>query len=978
MKKIKSLLFLSFFISINILCQNKLTDFVNPFIGTGGHGHTFPGASLPFGMVQLSPDTDTEGWDWCSGYHYSDSSIIGFSHTHLSGTGCGDYGDILFMPITGNLKLNPGSKNDPDSGYRSRFSHKKEIAKPGYYSVYLEDYKINVELTTTERSGLHRYTFPQCDSSYILIDLSHGIQDKAIDSYVEIISNKVICGYRKSTGWAKEHTVYFYAEFSKPFKSYGIVNNNVIHKNIKKLNGSVIKVFLEYDTESKQTILVKVGISHTDLEGAKRNLMKEIPHWNFEKIRKDADEKWNNMLSLIKVEDDNSEKKRIFYTALYHAFLTPNIFSDVDKRYFGMDGKIHTAEDFTMYTVFSLWDTFRALHPLLTIVDRSRALDMVKSLIAKYEESGLLPVWELASNETGTMIGYHAVSVIADAIMKGIKQFDIEKAYEAMKKSSMQDKLGLFHYKNMGYIPSDMENESVSKTLEFCYDDWCIAQIAKMLGKDEEYKYYLERSRYYLNLFDPQTKFFRPKKNGKWIEPFDPFYVSKDFTEANAWQYLFFVPHDVEGLSKLMWGYDNFENMLDKLFSAESKLYGKYQPDISGLIGQYAHGNEPSHHIAYLYNFIGKPWKTQKLIYEISNKFYTDKPDGLIGNEDCGQMSAWYIFSSLGFYPVCPGDNNYIIGTPNFKKVTVKVNRNKYFSITTKNLSKKNYYIRNVFFNNNEYPLSYITHNQIIKGGEITFEMDSIPSKWAADKKFSPISQVELEFIPIPYLSTGEKIFKDSTYVSLSSIINGEIYYSFGDDNPIEKGIRYSKPILIKSTSNINFVGYYNQKYSKTVKSFFYKIPENWSIKYNTKYSSSYTGGGDWGLIDGIKGNENFNSDLWQGYESDDLDVVIDLGALTLISYINSSYLQKISSWIFYPKEVKYFISKDGSEFTQMYDIEISKDDKSDGIKNIEYKFEPTYARYVHVIAKNIGICPPWHVGAGKKAWLFIDEITIK
>lgn len=978
MNRIKFILIFISIITFNNYGQQRLTDYVNPFIGTDAHGHTFPGASLPFGMVQLSPDTDTEGWDWCSGYHYSDNSIIGFSHTHLSGTGCGDYGDILFMPITGELKIEPGKKEDPDSGYRSRFKHENEIAKPGYYSVFLDDYKIKVELTTTLRAGFHKYIFPESNKSYILVDLIHGIQDKTVESKIEIINNNTIQGYRKSSGWAKEHTVYFYAQFSKPFKSYGLINDNKIYKNLLKTIGNSVKAFFEYETKNNELILVKVGISHTSLDGAKKNLFKEIPHWNFESIRKNADDEWNKQLSSILVEDKDARKKTIFYTALYHAFLSPNILSDVDGRYIGMDGKIHKAKNFNMYTVFSLWDTFRALHPLLTIVDKKRDADMIKSLLAKYDESGLLPVWELASNETGTMIGYHSIPVIADAYMKGIRNFDINKAYKAMKKSSMQNINGLDSYREMGYIPSDLEHESVSKTLEYAYDDWCIAQVAKALGYEEDYKYYIERSKYYMNLFDPSTKFFRPKKNGKWVEPFDPYQVSRDYTEANAWQYCFFVPHDINGLIKLMNGDKSFEQKLDELFSAENKLYGKYQPDITGLIGQYAHGNEPSHHIAYLYNYVAKPWKTQKLVNEILNKFYTDKPDGLIGNEDCGQMSAWYIFSSIGFYPVCPGDNKYIIGTPSFDKVTIKVDDNKFFTIIAKNLSDKNYYISKVHLNNNDYSYSYINHKDLVKGGNIIFEMNSLPSKWASEKQYSPESFVNLEFVPVPYLVTGEKVFKDSTIVKLSSIEDCDIYYSFNDKDPLKYGIKYTQPVSVKDNSSINFVCYKNQKFSKPVKSLFYKIPENWSIKYNTKYSNSYTGGGFWGLIDGIKGTENFNSDAWQGYEGDDLDVIIDLGKTTEISYISSSYLQKIGSWIFYPTSVEYYISNDGKSYSKIFDVEVGVGNKIDGIKNIETKLEKVTTRFIRVFAKNIGVCPDWHIGSGKKAWLFIDEITIK
>ncbi len=977
-----SILILTFLMTgIKISAQTNFTKYVNPFIGTGGHGHTYPGATLPHGMVQLSPDNRTEGWDWCSGYNYSDSTIMGFSHTHLSGTGIGDYGDILFMPTNGKIMTVPGSRTDPDSGYSSRFSHKSEVAKPGYYSVYLKDYNIKAELTATERAGFQRYTFPKTSKANIIIDLNHGIQDKTTGSEIKIINNKIIEGYRRSTGWAKDECVYFYAEFSKPFKYFGIAKNDTLHDNVSFAKGSDLQAYVRYSTSKNEKILIKVGISFVSIAGAEKNVKAEIPGWNFDKIKKYASEKWNKALSVISVESKSNRNKTIFYTALYHSLLTPNVFSDVDGRYMGMDRKIHNAIGYKMYTVFSLWDTFRAEQPLFTIIEKKQDLDMVKSLIEKYKESGLLPVWELASNETGTMIGYHSIPVITDAYFKGIRNFNVEEAYQAMKKSAMQNDNGLKYYKEMGYIPADLESESVSKTLEYAYDDWCIAKMAKALGKKKDYKYFIDRAKFYENVFDPSTLLMRAKKNGKWVEPFDPYSVSGNYTEANAWQYSFFVPQDIDGLIKLMGGNAKFNMMLDSLFDTKPKLTGREQADITGMIGQYAQGNEPSHHMAYLYNYSGEPWKTQQRVHQIVTKLYTDKPDGLCGNDDCGQMSAWYVFSAMGFYPVCPGDNEYIIGTPLFDKVVINTGGKKKFIITANKLSADNYFIKSAQFNGKEYPYSYITNSDVENGGNLVLNMNSEPGEWGRSLKSRPVSEINYPFVPVPYLTKGSRIFRDSTIAALASIQkSAKIYYTIDDSNPESRKNIYSSPITIFKTSTLKAVCYKDGIFSKTMISNFNKIPIGRSIKLYTEYSKSYSGGGPFGLIDGIKGSSNFHTDAWQGYHGDNLDAVIDLGKVQKISSIGADFLQDTRSWIFYPKEIDYYVSTDGKNFTKVYHTN-NEDDKSHsaaGIKNFIKKLQDVNARYVKVFAKNVGVCPAWHVAAGGKAWIFIDEITIK
>ena len=615
------ILFLLTFISI-LFCssfkaqQLNYSDHVDPMIGTGGHGHTFPGATVPFGMVQLSPDTRVDGsWDGCSGYHYSDSIIYGFSHTHLSGTGCSDYGDIMIMPMMGQSSFD-------NKIYSSKFSHKNEKASVGYYAVKLDDDNIDVELTATTRVGVHKYIFNKDGKANIVIDLNH--RDKLIYGEVRVVNDTVIEVMRESEAWAKDQIIYARIVFNKPMKMDEVkAEGGKMHWNTYKTakgivyNGNVLKINFSSDIKMGETLLVKVAISPVSAEGAKKNMDAELPGWDFEKIKKDAKTLWNNELRKIEITSNDLDKLKVFYTALYHTMIQPNVAMDVDGMYRGRDNKIHKAEGFTYYSVFSLWDTFRAAHPLYTIIDQKRTADFVNTFLAQYEQGGRLPVWELASNETDCMIGYHSVSVIADAMVKGIKGFDYEKAFEASKHSAMLDHLGLKAYKQNGFISMDDESESVSKTLEYAYDDWCIAQMALVLEKDSDYTYFMKRSQSWKNLYDPETGFMRPKKNGGWLSPFDPREVNNNYTEGNSWQYTFFVPQDIYGLISMMGGKEKFENKLDELFSTSSQTTGREQADITGLIGQYAHGNEPSHHMAYLYNFVSKPSKTQKYIHQI-------------------------------------------------------------------------------------------------------------------------------------------------------------------------------------------------------------------------------------------------------------------------------------------------------------------------------------------------------------------------
>jgi predicted alpha-1,2-mannosidase len=724
MKKI----FLLFPLLIGLMaCSNyeSPNKYVDVFIGTGGHGHTYPGATLPFGMIQPSPVNGTTGWDWVSGYHYSDSVITGFAQTHLSGTGIGDLNDILIMPTNRKVLLSDSAKYENKRSYASKFSHVREKGSPGYYSVFLDDYEINAEMTATERVAMYRFTYEYGDPQYLNLDLGYSLHwDSFTEGYFKVIGkgeNKKLVGYRRSSGWANDQHVYFAMEFSSDF----IIADSAEHEGFTSFG------VLEFEPKGRE-IIAKIAISSNSEEGALANL-ETLEDWDFDETKLFAEMAWDEELGKIKVQGDE-KKKTIFYTALYHSKLAPVLFSDANQ-------------DQTKYTIYSLWDTFRAQHPLLTITNPERVNDMIRTMLDFYKENGLLPVWELHGNETNTMTGYHAIPVIADAYAKGFRDYDAELAFEAMKASAMQNQRGSELYRKYRYIPSELENESVTKTLEYAFDDWAIAQMAFMLEKESEYEHFIVRSGFWQNVYDAQTKFMRGKTaDGNWVEPFDPkrssHRVNTDYTEGNAWQHSWFVPHQVDKLIELMGGDEVFTQRLDFLFNQDSNITGEnISPDISGLIGQYAHGNEPSHHIGYLYNYAGKPWKSQEILHKIMNTQYSTAVDGLSGNEDCGQMSAWYVFSSMGFYPVNPASGNYVIGTPQFGKIQITISDTKTFTIIANGVSDKNIYIQSASLNGQPLERSYISHEEIIAGGELTFEMGSAPNKnWARKTEHRPIN----------------------------------------------------------------------------------------------------------------------------------------------------------------------------------------------------------------------------------------------
>jgi predicted alpha-1,2-mannosidase len=784
----------------------------NPLVGTDAHGHTYPGACLPFGMVQLSPDTGDSGWDWCSGYHYSDHSIMGFSHTHLDGTGCADYGDFLFMPTTGTLQFVPGSKENPDEGYRSRFSHDREQAMPGFYAVHLDDYKINVELTATRRVGVHRYTFPATREANVIIDITHAIGGaRILESNVEIINDREVRGFVRKNGWSPNRYLYFTARFSRPFEKSGLRIDGRLDESAKQGEGKNLQCYVRFDTTEQREVLVKVALSGVSCDGAARNMEAECSGFDFEQICDAAKNQWQQQLSKIAVRGGSNMNQRIFYTALYHSCLAPNLFIDVDGQYRGMDKKVHIATDFENYTVFSLWDTFRAAHPLFTLIEQKRTNDFINSMLCKYEQGGLLPYWELASGETWCMIGYHAIPVIADAWVKGIRGYDAQKAFEAMKKSAIQDHQGLDEYKTLGYVSMDKGSQSVSRTVEYAYDDWCIAVMAKELGYDDDYTLFSRRSQNYRNLFDRSIGFVRGKNgNGVWKPDFNPDYLPSDgaseFTEGNSWHYTFFAPHDIDGLIRLMGGDEAFIEKLDELFVRP----GREHVDVSGLIGQYAQGNEPCHNYAYLYAYAGAPWKTQEKIAQIVKTLFTDQPDGLCGNNDCGQMSAWYVFSAMGMYPVCPAEPIYVFGTPLFPEVCMNLENGKAFHMVAENLSDTNIYIQSATLNGKPYTKSYIGHADVIDGGKLVFQMGPKPNKqWGFNKKDRPFSIPGRELTLMPYLSNRDQVFMDKTAIDIRCDDDAaKVFYTLDGNEPDMSSARYTKPFTVDQTTTVKAKAY--------------------------------------------------------------------------------------------------------------------------------------------------------------------------
>lgn len=776
-------------------------DYVNPFVGTGFHGHTYPGATLPFGAVQLSPDTRRGNWDACSGYHYSDSTILGFSHTHLSGTGCIDLGDVLLRPTSMPVQL------DGKSEYifqPARFSHKNEVATPGYYSVYLDDEGIKAELSATTRAGIHRYTFSDGKEAAVVLDLAHLLDNEFIyETEIKQTDANELSGMRRTRGWVDNQYVFFTVQFSQPIAKLELVSDGKACETTDSVKGTRLQAVAHFGQQ--KSVVAKVGISVVSEENARENLNSEIADFDFDTVKKNAADAWRNALKVVEVKGGTEEQRTNFYTAWYHSMVVPNTMSDVNGEYRRHDmttGQV--AEGRRMYSTFSTWDTFRGWHPLMTLTDTTLVNNMVNSLLNMYDASGELPLWPLSAGETGTMIGYHSASIIADAYMKGIRGFDAEKALQAMIKSSEINKKGADYYIKYGFIPANIKKESISCLLEFAYDDWAIAQMAKEMGKNDVYETYIARSQNYINVFDGMTRFFRGKRmDGNWMGNFNPYEVGRDYTEATAWQYRFFVPHDVNGMIQQFGGTEAFTACLDSLFTVSSEIDGELS-DITGLIGQYAHGNEPSHHMAYLYNYIGRPWQTQAMTRRLLDEMYAPTPEGIVGNEDCGQMSAWYILSAMGFYSVCPGSNEFVLTAPLFEEVKLALANGKQLVIKA-NSSKKNVYIKEVKLNGQVIDKNFVTYAQLMEGGTLEYVLTDEPCMdRGIAPEAAPYSFTKGQVAAMPYVTEDLNLFTDRIDVHLgSATADTRIYYTPDGSEPTEQSALYKGAIPVDKTTTI-------------------------------------------------------------------------------------------------------------------------------------------------------------------------------
>lgn len=979
---------------------------VDPFIGTGGHGHTYPGATAPFGMVQLSPDTRLEGWDGCGGYHYTDSVIFGFSHTHLQGTGVSDYGDILFAPTNSQTKTG----NNWGERYSSVFQKENETAHAGYYAVTLDDHNMRVQLTTTPRVGIHHYALENPEDSLTLfIDMAH--RDELVEYSLFPQGDSLVVGHRISNNWAQEQHVYFVAQFSEPFdwldQTYEVIEQTFNEETgQEEQTVEYVPVFpLVFQKDARQ-LTVKVGLSFTSTQAAYENLLAEAPHWDFQQYKRQAEAAWDAQLGKVEVSGGTAEQQRNFYSALYHSNTVPNLASDVSGTYRGTDLQIHEGEGTDHYTVFSLWDTFRATHPQFTLTEPERTHDFIQTFLRMYQQGGQLPIWELSSNYTGCMIGYHSVPVIVDAYFKGIDQFDHKLALEAMVQIADSAHLGKPAFAKQGFIPSEVEHESVSKGLEYAYNDWCIARFAEALGAQDTAERFYRRASHYRNIINTESGFAQPRRNGGWAGNFDPYEVNFNFTEANSYQYSFFVPHDIEGHIAHVGGPDRYEGLLDSLFVADKSTTGRNQPDITGLIGQYAHGNEPSHHMAWLYHYLGKPHKSTAMVHRILNELYTDQPDGLCGNEDCGQMSSWYVLSSLGLYPVNPASPEYVLGAPLFPSAQIQVGSDTLL-ITADHPGKP--YVQRATLNGEELQRSWVNHRDLASGGVLAFELGDAPNDaWGASQK--PSSRLEVAYVPAPVINM-DRVYQDSVLVSVTCPDpNAEIRLrasvfefapKFGTwdlGSPIVNSqaegttgfTSYKGPFWLTgeratveayachdtmATSGIESAKVYAEGYHHS---------PSFDLELLSLYDNQYTAGGAGALNDGLKGSDDFRTGEWQGYWGTNVEMVLDLNESRPVQFVELGVLQDVKPWIFYPEKVEVFTSTDGENWTSFgwHDIAVPKDDYTVQHMDVRVDALMSYggaanARYVKVVAHGMDVIPEWHLGAGGKPWIFVDEVRV-
>ena len=984
---------------INLEAQpNIARDLVNPFIGTGGHGHTFPGACVPFGLVQVSPDTRPDGyndWDGCGGYHHSDSLIYGFSHTHLSGTGVADLCDVLLMPRVGSMSLSNGVDGQP--GYRKAFDRSTETANAGYYKVELTDAagpitgamiqddqvdrsvaNVLVELTATSHVGLHRYTFRPGVPAHLVIDLRH--RDKLINAWIKPSSATEMVGERRSVSWASDQRLFFCIQSNVPIQpsEHGYVHHGRTTSGNWPALDSLVVADVGFGSLT-QPLVLKVGISAVSIEGARANIEAEVPGWDFDAVRKQAEDAWNEKLDKVRVTGGTLEQQRVFYTALYHSMIAPYVFNDVDGQYRGMDGQVHKADQ-NVYTVFSLWDTFRATHPLLTILEPDRVNDFIKTFLLHYQEGGRLPVWELWGNETDCMIGYHSASVITDAYLKGIRGFDPDLALEAMVASAMRDEPGLNAYRHRGYISSEDQAESVSRTLEYAYDDWCIAQMAEALGRDSLFDVFTARAHSWQNLLDPGTRFFRARRNGNFIEPFDPHEVNFHFTEANAWQYSFFVPHHLDRYIRITGGEGALQTRLNTLFSASMRTTGRDQADITGLIGQYAHGNEPSHHMAYLYAHSDAPSRMDPLIARIREEHYHDAPDGLSGNEDCGQMSSWYVLSALGFYPIAPGSPQYTLGVPLFDTAEVSLPNGKHLLITADRPNEHARYVDRVEWNGREPEVfRQLSHDRLAQGGHLHFLLGPHPGGAPSFPDPGEFTDEPDHPLPAPIISAPSRTFQDSLTIRFAQVLPyGEVHYRLKEGG-VKQFRQAPENLVLRQSGTVEACVAHHGRSGPVVEARFDRREGSRTVSLQSTYAPQYAAGGDQALVDGLVGGEDFRSGEWQGFQGQDVLASVDLGRTMVLDRISIGMFQEPRAWIWFPRYVDIAWSINGRQWSseQLTHNVAQQDESAHVLRLSSSRSIGKQARYLKIMAKSLGPCPPWHPSAGGASWIFLDEISI-
>ncbi len=988
-----------FLVSCNSTSEGVLT-YVDPMIGTDGHGHTFPGATIPFGMVQLSPSNGWKAWDWCSGYHYSDSIIKGFAHTHISGAGLSGLGDILVMPTLGKLNTNPGTEENPDEGYRSRFSHDREQASAGYYSVMLDDYEIHVELTTSKRVGFHKYTFNKEGDAHIIIDPTHRLMESLIGSEVEIVSGSEIRGYKHCDGEAGKRKVYFYANFSKPFVEAGLALNDSLVED-KKLTDRDTRAWVKYNVGKGDQLEVKVALSFVSYEGALKNLKAEGETTNFTSALADAKNRWEEQISKIKIKG-SSEQKRTFYTAMYHSFISPNLISDVDGNYIIEGEKYYSSHDH--YSNFSTWDSYRSLHPLLTILEHEKTADFVNSLSSRYSVSKVgLPVWELLGHDNACMIGYSTTSPMADAILKNVPGIDVDAAYEAMraaahsldKHSPNYDLNGMAYYVELGYIPGEV-GCAVSKTTEQNYYDWAIGKVAEKIGRQEDAEMFDQRSKSFLHLYNPEKQYLWPKMlNGNWqemsLDKWDE--LITNYVSGNIWAYSAYTPHYMAGIINKMGGRDKYEAWLDEIIADTTEVEGGMHVDISGFIGKYGHGDEPGHQIPYLYNYVGAPHKTQKLVRQVADLFYSDQPDGLVNNEDLGQMSSWYVFSTLGFYPVCPGNLQYAIGSPHYKEASIATETGNTFTIKAPKTSAKNIYVQSVKLNGEEYNLPFITHNDIMNGGLLEFEMGPEPSGWGSEEEYvrqlsgndltTVTAKSNVEIVYNPYEEVERNGFYRERIIELKcNSPETQIRYTLDGSSPDENSTLYREPIVLTKDAKLKARAFSNDGRISMVfaKKYFKSLlnDEGLKFKYSLKNAPQHYGDEDGSLLfDGFIGSTNHNDQRWCGFNEKQFDLTIDFGRMLQFSNLTLGYLTDTKVWIFPPAEILVYSSKDGKDFKLLKSVKPLQPAEDLEFTNKEkIEFSKEKAQFIKLVTKN-PVLPDWHFGNGRLGWVFIDEVLI-